>query len=112
MKPSYEHGPFYSTPESSPSVVVELDQQRYLELDNTVVRTFDEGDGDYDHFLHRTPENKILFMFFSHPKCPPDLKDWFMENGFDHTPQELDELTANMYLSFITGKTFNDKELL
>lgn len=69
-------------PEASPVVNLKLGNEEYsLSWDNTLLRTYLVGDGQYDHLIHQTPNGDHLFFLFDGDEGDM-LKAYLEQNRF------------------------------
>ena len=66
---------------------------------DTLVRTFDVGNGEYDHLLHRFSEDGSIYIFFNKVKAGDDIKKFLDENSFPHRRDPiLDDEAVELFM--------------
>ena len=106
---SYETPQFGDSPDSSEPLLPPEDAMPYLDLiiddvshrltwENTLVRKFAVGSGDFDHMLHQVAEDQSIYIFLNHSEAGVEIKGHLEENSFPiRYDPILDDGTIELY---------------
>lgn len=85
------------TSEENPGVDINIgDEQYVLKWEDTTIRTYRVGDGEFDHIHHRLPDNKILILFNAMEDVPELVE---ILEGMNY-PQRVDPVPEDIILHY------------
>lgn len=82
-----------------PHLAMKVGRESYcLTWQNTVLRTFAVGGGEFDYVFHELGDDQGVYLFFSRVEAGPFIKEFLEDNCYPirHDPM-LDEITINLY---------------
>jgi hypothetical protein len=113
---SYEAPQFDESPEGSEPLLPPEEERPRLDMkvgtesytltwENTVLRTFAVGNGEFDYVFHELDDNRGVYLFFSQLEVGPPIKEFLEENCYPirHDPM-LDAITINLYSNALSSQ--------